>query len=470
MSTLPRSTPEAQGVSSQSILDFVNAAEAEIDSVHSLMVVRHGHVIAEGWWHPYGAQIPHEMYSVSKSFTSTAIGLAVAEGLLTVDDRVVDLLPKDAPVEVSENLAKLRVRHLLTMSAGHGLVDSEARGSNENWARAVLSEAIPHEPATHFLYDSGTSYLLSAIITELTGETLLQYLTPRLFEPLGIRDARWDSCPRGISTGGWGLEIRTEDVATLGQLYLQRGAWDGTQLLAESWVADATSDQIANATPDSSPDGSEGYGYQFWRSRHGYRADGVFGQFCIVLPEHDAVIVLTSGVSDNQTELDLVWKHLLPAFSNAPTPEVDDALEQKLASLEITAPTGDATPNADVSGIRFALEPNDSPVTAVSLELEHNGELITLWIGDEPHSFRSSRAEWALGTTAAFGEETSIAAKGAWTSPSTFSTRVVSYETPFRHDLSLTFDGDEVVLDVAKNVELDATPFHLHAVGHRDDS
>lgn len=221
---LPRSAPEEQGVSSGAILAFLEAVEQEAIELHSLMLLRHGQVVAEGWWTPYGPEYPHMLFSLSKSFTSTAVGLAVAEGRLTVDDPVLSFFPEDVPPEVNEHLKAMRVRHLLSMSTGQegalslGLLE-QLPG---NWVQVFLAWLPKEAPGTQFLYNSGASYLLSAIVQRVTGETLLHYLQTRLFAPLGIENATWESCPRGINTGGWGLSIKTEDIARFGQLYLQK--------------------------------------------------------------------------------------------------------------------------------------------------------------------------------------------------------------------------------------------------------
>jgi CubicO group peptidase (beta-lactamase class C family) len=316
VSSLPRSTPESENVSASAISDFA-AALGELDSVHSMMVLRHGKVIGEQWWTPGGPDIPHVMWSLSKSFTSTAIGLVISDGLLGLDDRIVDLLPEDVPAGIDAHLAALSVRHLLTMSTGHASesLPTDERKDETNWARHVLAQPFEFEPGTRFVYNSGATYLLSAIVQRITGETVLDYLTPRIFEPLGITEPSWEQSPQGISVGAWGLSIRTEDVARFGQLYLQHGQWDGTQLVSADWVREATSWRVSNEGTSENPDSVQGYGYQFWQCRFGaFRGDGKDGQFCIVLPEQDAVVVLTSEVIDMQGELNLVWKHILPAL------------------------------------------------------------------------------------------------------------------------------------------------------------
>ena len=347
--TLARSTPESQGVPSSAIQAFVEGVAKAGLELHSLMLLRHGRVIAEGWWHPYAAGVPHAMHSLSKSFTSTAIGMAVDEGRLTVDDPVLAYFPEDAPKRPSDNLKAMQVRHLLSMSTGH---DQDTTGymirrKDGNWAHAFLARPVVHEPGTHFLYNTGATYMLSAIVQKLTGQTLLDYLGPRLFEPLGIEGATWEVCPHGVNTGGFGLSIKTEDIARFGQLYLQRGAWQGRRLVSTAWVAEATAKHIANGDdPDS--DWAQGYGYQFWRCRHNaYRGDGAFGQYCVVMPEQDAVLAITGAVKDMQPPLDLVWTHLLPAMSRYPLAadeEAEAALRQKLAGLKLPTPKGQPNP------------------------------------------------------------------------------------------------------------------------------
>lgn len=328
--SLPRATPESQGVSSESLRKFIESANAKINSLHSFMLVRHGKVVAEAWWSPETPDKPHVLWSLSKSFTSTAVGLAVAEGKLSIDDRVMKFFPDDAPTDPSENLKNMRVRDLLTMSTGHQ--DEAKLRDASHWAKAFLAHPVPHKPGTHFRYNTPATYMQSAIVQQVTGQTVVEYLKPRLFAPLGIADPVWDSSPQGVSIGGYGLYLRTEDIAKFGQLYLQRGQWHGQQLLPAEWIAQATSKQTSNGSNPES-DWDQGYGFQFWRCRHGaYRGDGKDGQFCIVLPDLDAVIAMTSNTSDMQAELNLVWEEVLPAFHEQALPE-NTAAQKRLQEL-----------------------------------------------------------------------------------------------------------------------------------------
>ena len=334
---LPRSAPEAQGIPSAAIAAFVAAVEKKIKYLHSFMLLRHGSVVAAGWWRPWRAEAPHMLFSLSKSFTASAVGLAIAEGRLSIDDPVLAFFPEDAPKKISANLAAMQVRHLLSMSTGHDQDTTDAVLRARNPYRAFLGLEVLHAPGACFVYNSGASFMLAAIVQKLTGQTLVEYLAPRLFEPLGIAGAAWESHANGVNFGGWGLNITTEDIARFGQLYLQKGVWNGQRLLDAAWVEAATAYQVSNAA-NTSPDWKQGYGYQFWRCRHNcYRGDGAFGQFCVVMPDQDAVLAITAGVPDMQAVLDLAWSKLLPAMGQAapPNPAAAGSLERRLESLAI---------------------------------------------------------------------------------------------------------------------------------------
>jgi hypothetical protein len=377
VSLLQRSVPELQGVSSVGINRFLEAAGKSKNEFHSFMFLRHGKVIAEGWWNPYSRNLKHSMYSVSKSFTSTAIGFAVSEKLLRVDDKVISFFPEDLPDTLSAYLSELRVKDLLTMSVGQ---EPDPTGkvvtTDSNWIKAFLSLPIIHQPGTKFLYNTLATYMLSAIVQKVTGQRVIDYLKPRLFVPLQIQGVDWEVDPRGINTGGWGLRIKTEDMAKFGQLYLNKGNWNGKQILPRAWVEEATTIKIeqqpdfAQAKKDSS-DWLQGYCYKFWRCRHNaFRADGAYGQFIVIMPDQDAVIVITSETADMQDELNLVWQYLLPAMkdSNPETKKMQTELRQTLYGLALPLPAKkmDTTLLKNISGRKFWLDTNEKNILTIT--------------------------------------------------------------------------------------------------------
>ena len=330
---LPRSTPETQGISSQAICDFVAALD-KINTLHSFMLVRHGNVIGEGWWKPEAPDKPHVLFSLSKSFNATAIGLAIEDGKLGLDDRVLKFFPADAPAEPSENLKAMTVRDLLTMTCGHDTEPKAVGGAPS--VKQFLAHPVLHKPGTHFQYNTMGSYTLSAIVTKVTGQTTLELLKPRLFEPLGIEHPEWASSPEGNSLGGYGLKLCTEDISKFGQLYLQKGTWEGKQLISEKWIEQATSKQVPNDLESHANigiDWQQGYGFQFWRCTHNaFRGDGAGGQLCVVIPDKDAVIAITADTGNFQGEMNAIWDKLYPAFQVEPLPAVA-AEQEKLGQL-----------------------------------------------------------------------------------------------------------------------------------------
>jgi CubicO group peptidase (beta-lactamase class C family) len=459
-SELPRSSPEAEGVSSAGVLEFVEAADKGLDSLHSFMLVRHGKVVVEGWWAPYSPEAPHSLFSLSKSFTSTAVGMAVAEGKLGLDDDVLKFFPEDAPAEPSNHLKAMRVSDLLRMNTGHQT--EPRRAADEVWTKTFLGHEVPFKPGTHFLYNTSATYMLSAIVQKATGEKLIDYLRPRLFEPLSIDNPTWESSPQGINLGGYGLSVRTEDIAKFGQLYLQMGKWEARQLLPEAWVAKATARQTSNGSNPKS-DWDQGYGYQFWRCRHGaYRGDGAFGQFCVVLPEQDAVIAITSGVRNMQSVLDVMWDKLLPAIKTeklAADHKAERTLKQRLAKLSVKMPESSAAAPEKVVGKKFVFPANAQKLESMALEKSSNsGVTIVTSIGGSEQRIECGPGEWTREKVAwANWPERPAASCGSWTASDTFTAKVCFYETPFVNTIRLKFSGEEVRVSSEQNVGFGAT-------------
>jgi hypothetical protein len=366
----------------------------------------------------------------------------------------------------------MRVRHLLSMNTGHGedTLPALLGRRDGNWRRAFLGCPVTHAPGSLFVYNSGATYMLSAIVQRLTGEKVADYLQPRLFDPLGIPPPRWDTCPFGINAGGWGLNLRTEDIARFGQLYLQRGRWGDVQLVPEAWVAEATSFHSDNAMRET-PDWQAGYGYQFWMCRHGaYRGDGAHGQFCVVMPAQDAVVAITSGVRDLQAVLDAVWAHLLPAMSPGPLPADPAAhatLRGRLAALRLAPPAGAATSPlaASVSGrtyrfgsdaadrtIRFEFGAGDATYTMSDPLGTH-----VLPVGMDG-TWRESRTGMLFvpARTLQPGGEQAVACAGTWEDDRTFAVQLVFPETPFHPTARYRFEGDTMTMSLHPNVGWDA--------------
>ncbi len=477
--SLPRATPEVEGVSSEGLLAFLDAFDDTEHELHSVMLLRHGKVVAEGWWAPYGAELTHTMYSASKTFTATAIGIAAGEGLLTVDDAVVSFFPDQLPDPMPPHLADLTVKHLLTMTVGHDPDPTRAIvGAHDDWVKAFLATGIVEEPGSTFLYNSMATYMLSAIVTKVTGHTVLDYLTPRLFEPLGITGIDWETDPEGINTGGWGLRLHTEDMAKLGQLYLHDGLWNGTRLLPGGWVAEATTAHILQNpdVPDderAKSDWMQGYGYQIWRCRHdAYRGDGAFGQYIVVMPEKDAVLAITSQTPNMQGVLDIAWEHLLPALKDEALPanlQGATALREHLANLALPAPEGNASQKNErlFADKTFALDANERTIASIGFAFEDDTCQVTLNDDKGTYTIPANAGEWAYAETKRHGPYLvaraknslmglppfKIAAAYRWLDDGALELTLRYYESPHTETLTCRVEGDRIEIGVVTGVQ-----------------
>jgi CubicO group peptidase (beta-lactamase class C family) len=479
---LPRSAPEEQGVSSDGILSFLEAIEKSKHELHSFMVVRHGYVVAEGWWSPYRAKANHMLYSLSKSFTSTAVGFAVSEGKLNLNDAVTSFFPDDLPATVSKDLAALRVKHLLMMGVGHEKDSTGTITKEQNWVKSFLSLPIVKRPGSVFLYNSGATYMCSAIVQKVSGQKVIDYLRPRLFDPLGIEGMTWETCPRGINTGGWGLSVQTESLAKFGQFYLQKGVWDARQILPAAWIEETTTFKIQQPPPHDqdlakaklTSDWLQGYCYQFWRCRHNaFRGDGAFGQFDIVMPEKDAVISITCETSDMQSELNLVWDFLLTAITDNPLPAdraAQDRLRQKLAALALAFPEGktDSSLADKISGKTFRIETNPHGTQSVLLRFQGDSCAFNLKDAQGEYAVQCGLGKWIDGVCNLPGippkitvgelRPCKVAASGAWRDENTFEMIWHFYETPHASIATCHFDGDKVKVEFLSSIAKKSSP------------
>ncbi|HWR19145.1 MAG TPA: serine hydrolase [Clostridia bacterium] len=484
---LIRSTPEAEGLSSSAVERFLREMDARQASVaaHELMLIINGKVVSEGYWAPYSAKRPYMIYSMSKSFTGTAVGIAVDEGILSLDETLTEIFPELTPSVYLRQHKTATVRQLLTMQSGSRFNEVGSM-LDENWVKMFMESMPKFEPGTAFEYNSMNTYMLAAILVRRTGMPLTEYLRSRLFEPMGICDAAWERCPQGIEKGGWGLYLRLEDAAKLGQLYLQNGMWEGKRLLSEEWVKAATSKKT-----DTFPgDASGGYGYQIWVNRdNSFQFNGAFGQYVMVFPEQNAVVALYSGCADLFARGDLmkfVHAALFGGFSK-PLPQNSEALmvlrdTEKSLSLEFPDPLSEAGNDAAAFDVlstlldkkEFRMEQNPCGIFPHAIQcVEGNFSLgtelvrftkkgdrlyITLYEYNERNTFMVDKSgAWTHFSAAMRGERFFAAARGAWyvtEKAAVLHVMVPFTETPHVRLLTFTLDLSDGVL----NVKFDEMP------------
>ena len=286
-----RATPESQGISSDLFAALLRELDASKDTeMHHFMALRHGKVICECNFAPYPKGIWHITHSMCKSITGMAIGMLIEEEKLKLDENIYDIFPDHINAFSKIFRPVITVENLLTMTSGVTFNESGIVSGND-WLGSFLNASVNGKPGTEFQYNSLNTYVLSAIVTKRTGETLTEYLTPRLFGPLGITKYYWETCPKGITKGGWGLFLCAEDMAKLGQLYLQRGKWNGQQLVSEYWI------EISTARHLKTQNDTYGYGYQLWMEQRpgSFEYNGMLGQNVIIYPDMDMVLVTNAG-------------------------------------------------------------------------------------------------------------------------------------------------------------------------------
>ena len=435
-----------QGVDPAAVLAFVDAVDADpAVELHGLMVLRHGHVVAEGWWAPHTPERARQLYSLSKSFTSTALAFALDEGLVDLDDTVVSHFPELSGDVTDPRNRSVTLRHLASMASGHDhdMWPEALALDPEEPVRGFLSVPPDAAPGSVFAYSQPCTYSLAAVIQRRAGMRLSQYLRPRLFDPLGIGEVGWLSSPPPREQGFSGLFARTEDVAKLGLLYLQGGRWGGRRLVPEAYAAQATSARVATSGMED-VDWRQGYGYQFWMSRHGYRGDGAFGQFCLVLPEQDAVVAITGGTEAMQAVLEHVWRHLLPGLG-ALEPEAgaqadSDSRLRGLSLPPCPAPLDAAREGWSAAELSVAPALPGTTTAALTAVAVHRGDaLLELTISEAENTltFPVATGRWQVSEPRdAHGDVIPVAASGGWRDDDTLRVEAIFLESPHRIDIS----------------------------------
>jgi hypothetical protein len=369
----------------------------------------------------------------------------------------------------------MRLRDLLRMQAGHEKELSFWKdGSGENgdsWTKRFLAHPVPFKPGTRFLYNTPATFMAGAMVRQATGEDILDYLKPRLFDPIGFINPTWVKNPQGLSVGGYGLMGRTEDIARFGQLLLQKGQWNGKQLVPAAWIDEATSLRTSNGSNPNS-DWDQGYGYQFWRCRHNaYRGDGAFGQYCIVMPDQDAVIAITGGLSNMQSVLNHIWDKLLPAMGKDALAENADAataLTTKLGALTMRVPAGKATsPIAfDISSRWYTVPANERGIVALALDAKSQPPALLVRTAAGETRTPVPFGAWStpapgftnhLDQSLSVPANPTVCASGAWTADDTFTIKLVLNQTTFSSTLNLKFGGRMLTVSSKHNVNFGPT-------------
>ena len=398
---LPRVSPESQGVYSSDIETYFNEMlSCPTGEPHGIMVLRHGKVIGELFPKPYDASYPQMLYSDAKSFVGLAVVLAIEENRLRLTDRVASFFPDLLPDSISDNLASMTVRDLLTMTSGIQ-PDPLMRTTGADWIRRYLAKPVD-KPGETFHYDSMCSYLLSAIVQRVTGQKTLDYMKERIFNPLHITLVEWEESPEGINTGGWGLRMQVESMAKIGQLLLNKGNWEGKQLISSEWVEEITSSLQETGMMDT-------YGYHMWRCDYpnAYRADGALGQYIIVAPDEDMVVAITqANTSNGVAERHLVWNLLRKVRGDSlPDTNAYAKLLKAQNAYSLPSPEGKRSPRclSKLTGREISLGENGLDWKSMCLESGKDTlRIIVTTRANEQYTILAGRGEWLTTHTDAY--------------------------------------------------------------------
>ncbi len=443
--TMPGSTPAAEGVDGRRLLGLLDALEADGHGFHSLMIARHGRVIAQGWWAPYARDRMHLGYSLTKSFTATVLGHLVGRGMIELDAPVLSYL--GAWDSASPKWRRVTIRHCITMAVGHAtdawqwrrdVAPSAPAGGGDPLLALILARDPDGEPGLLWAYNQVATYLVAQAIAAVTGEPLSVHLRRLLIDPFGGGPAAVQRTPQGRDLGFSGLQLTTPAILALAQTWLDGGVWQGLRVVPADYATWALRPTPASLAAEGDGDWACGYGGSFWGATHGYRGDGAFGQFAVVLPDSGVAVAITSEVEVMQDVLDQLWRHLLPAIDGEADAHADEQLGRRLAELA-HRPLAGAERRGPVRGVRDEASQLPASFRAVNLNetaaghhlltIDHPGGALVTVVGDG--QWLESR--WPTPA----GPELAVMSSGGWSGGS-FEAQLRLVETP--HTIVLRLD------------------------------
>jgi CubicO group peptidase (beta-lactamase class C family) len=467
------STPEAQGMDSEELLAMLDFIQEGEHNIHSVVIVRNGYLVLDAHWYPFNGEIRHELRSGSKSVVSALIGIAIDEGYIEgIDQPVLDFFPERTIANLDALKEAMAVEDLLTMRSGFD-VTMLTVPEEPDWTQVALDQPMAHAPGTYFYYNPSVTYLLSAIIQNATGMTTLEFARQRLFEPLGISDAYWQSDPMGIALGFSGLSLTPHDMARIGYLYLNEGIWEGEQIVPSEWVEESTRVHVsANDPAEWWPDGgADGYGYQWWVRDSGiYSAEGYGAQRIYVIPDLEMVVVLTAALhaNDYETPNALLDYAIESVESSGPLPEHPEAAEQLAARVRALAqPEPEPVPPLPelaegISNQRYRLGANTLRLYSFRLHFQgeealmtlsfEDGESLDLPIGLDNVYRITPDVERFTSLFEGIGAPNPIALRGGWTDQTTFVFQIVNLGAPEYYTFIIVFSDGLVSIGIAESV------------------
>ena len=457
------SRPERQGISPHTIMRFLDRCEEQLDSLYSFAVVKGATVAAMGYYEPMKPQQLKMTHSVSKSINSLAVGIALGEGRLHLDDRLIDFFADELPEQRDPRMDRITVRDLLIMAASSVATSAAFSSVKGSWRKFYLSSVPYDEPGEYFSYDTGAAYMLSCIVTKVMGKNALAVLRERVFGPMEIDCTQWLEDGDGNNTGGWGFYIKAEDMLKLGSLILNYGAWDGRQLIPEWYMRQATAKQIDTFRNPGTGWGY-GYGYQFWRfpeNTFGYF--GAFGQLLLCSREKNLYVVTTGGCSreENRRLATIITETLFAESSNDPIPYDDEAyrkLAQRLSRLQLPCAEGERSSRAeaDCFGREYQLSPDDDISLLRFDRTDDDTILVSMAVRGGKITFSAGHRRWITGEQLPLDAppHTAHSFSYGWTEPSRLILKQYMCNTTYYKIYDIRFDRDRLEMTVTQNMAI----------------
>ncbi|WP_082361067.1 serine hydrolase domain-containing protein [Bacillus sp. FJAT-28004] len=478
ISVMETDRPENHGLSSKSLLAFFAQINQLNLNLNSFILMQNGKATSEFYRDPYRQGNPQLLFSLSKSFTSIAIGIACDEGLLDVSNKVISFFPDKLPHTISDNLAEMTIHHLLSMNAGHHDNIYGSVAEKTDWVKAYLAMEVEHKPGTYYRYSTHSTYMLSAILERVTGQKLIDYLMPHLFVPLGISSPSWETCPLGIVAGGMGLSIPTEGIAKFGQMLLNKGVFNGHRIVSDQYILLATSEQSDTSRDEERIDFSQGYGYQFFMCRDGcFMGNGGYGQLCFVSPKHQVVIAATSSFSSMkqlQTLLDLVYDHiLLPLDTDILFDHVEQKaeLDQHLSNMTFPYTTPRSEPNHTIclNDLHFSFMDNTQMLTQLHFTSSGSEFQFKLIFDDQsvktyPFNFNSLIHSTDHFTKDLATHDQEVVTQACWIDSYQLSLTLIYIETPYVVIYFVRFYDNKIELKYTNNMSFGFDEYELIGV------
>jgi CubicO group peptidase (beta-lactamase class C family) len=458
--------PEKHGLSSRSLLQFFAKIDRLQLDMNSFMLLKDGKAVARFWRKPYREDCRQLLFSLSKSFTSIAAGIAWDSGYLDLHDKVNFFFPDKLPANVSTNSDQMTIHHLLSMNTGHYSNIYAAVANEQDWIKAFLSLDVQHEPGSYYLYNTHATYMLAAIIERATGQNLVDFLMPRLFEPLGIPRPSWETCPMGITAGGMGLSIATEGIAKFGQMLLGKGIYNGQRIVSESYIDLAVQEQSDNRRNEDRIDFAQGYGYQFFVCRHGcFMGNGAFGQLCFVAPKEQIVIAATASLKSKQLQilLDCIYEHIIdrPDQDLSPRPDEYSVLQHNLERMTYPVPTPQPVPAnvPDLSNHCYTMDENPHHLQKICFSLQKKNLECQLIFKGKAARCLVFDFEKPVHTKDLFTKDLSlhlqeVVTYAVWQNSGTLKLTLLYIETPYAASYTVHFINECIELEFDINVSL----------------